>query len=186
MASDFPILHGLLIDLRELSNDDISDITNLMTSNIARFLWEVPFPYTSENARNFIDSSKSSFKALEGVNFAIEYHNNSKGCKPLIGTISLKGINWASKRAHIGYWIGEQYWGIGLGTESVKLVINYAFSVLQLEKICAYVYPDNKASIRVLEKNRFEKKGKVNEYHKMSGRYRNSLIFVIQNTKVTN
>lgn len=53
----------------------------------------------------------------------------------------------------MGYWIGESFWGNGIASESVELIINYAFSVLKLEEVYAYVYSQNKRSIRVLEKN---------------------------------
>ncbi|HJU59467.1 MAG TPA: GNAT family protein, partial [Nitrososphaeraceae archaeon] len=71
--------------------------------------------------------------------------------------------------------------GKGIATECVKLVVNYAFDVLELEEISAYVFPDNNSSIRVLEKNGFEKTKKVNEYHPISKRYRNSLVYIIKN-----
>jgi ribosomal-protein-alanine N-acetyltransferase len=154
-----------------------------MTRKIAKFLWDIPYPYTREKALEFVNSSKRTFKSLEAVNFAIEYNSDFETRKKVIGTISLKNINLTTKVSHIGYWLGEQYWGMGLGTESVCLVINYAFSAIGLEKICAFVYPDNKGSIRVLEKSGFKIGGQVNEYHKISGTYRNSLIYVIQNTR---
>jgi [ribosomal protein S5]-alanine N-acetyltransferase len=183
MPLNFPKIQGLHINLRELSGDDVPDITRLMTRKIAKFLWEIPYPYTRENALEFVNSSKRSFKSLEAVNFVIEYKSHLEAHKKVIGTISLKNINLTTKVSHIGYWLGEQYWGMGLGTESVCLVINYAFSAIELEKICAFVYPDNKSSIRVLEKSGFKIGGQVNEYHKITGTYRNSLIYVIQNTR---
>jgi [ribosomal protein S5]-alanine N-acetyltransferase len=183
LPSDFPKLQGLHINLRELSGDDMPDITRLMTKKIARFLWEVPYPYTRENALDLVDSSKRSFKSLQAVNFVIEYNNDLETRKKVIGTISLKNINLATKVSHIGYWIGEQYWGMGFGTESVRIVVSYAFSVVGLEKICAFVYPDNKGSIRVLEKSGFKMGGQVNEFHRISGTYRNSLIYIIQSTR---
>ena len=69
--------------------------------------------------------------------------------------------------------------------QNLKLVINYAFDVLKLEEISAYVFPDNNPSIRVLEKNRFGKTGEVNEYHPLSQRCRNSLIYTIKNKNYT-
>ena len=41
----------------------------------------------------------------------------------------------------------------------MALVINHAFSVSGLEDVYAYVYSENKASMRVLEKNGITKKG---------------------------
>jgi ribosomal-protein-alanine N-acetyltransferase len=180
MTYGFPKLHGVSVTLREISDKDIQEITQLMTRNVARFLWEVPYPYKRKNAQDFVNTSRSDFKLLRAVNFAIDYHGSYRPNNLLIGTISLKDIDWLTKSANIGYWTGEKYWGKGIGTECVRLVIDYAFSILGLEELCAYVYPTNKGSIRILEKNGLKIKGKVNEYNKLQGRYRISLLYVIQ------
>jgi ribosomal-protein-alanine N-acetyltransferase len=171
---------GLLVDLRELSINDAKDISRLMTYNISKSLWQVPYPYTVGNAVNFINSCHRDFESLKAVNFAIQYKNNLGDVNRFVGIVSLKNIDSDNKKANVGYWNGEQYWGNGLATESVALVINYAFSVLGLEEISAYVYSENKASIRVLEKNGMTKKEEVNEYNQMSGRYKNTIKFAIQ------
>jgi RimJ/RimL family protein N-acetyltransferase len=157
---NFPKLFGILVNLRELSIIVAQDIVHLTSYNISRYLYDIPNPYTLEHALNFIKSS---------LNFAIEYKDMKKSvlCSSLllVGTISLKNINLVDKKANLGYWIGEQYWGRGIATECITLVICYAFSELELEEVSAYVFPENKASIRVLEKNDMKKKGEVNEYH---------------------
>lgn len=178
--TQYPRINGLLVNLRELSINDAMDISRLMTYNISRSLWEVPYPYTIENALEFINSSHKDFKSLKAVNFAIQYKNNLEGVNRIVGIIGLKNIDYDKKNTNLGYWIGEPYWGNGIATESVTLVINYAFSVLGLEEVYAYVYSENKASIRVLEKNGMTKKGEANEYNQMSDRYKNSFKFMIQ------
>jgi ribosomal-protein-alanine N-acetyltransferase len=175
-----PKIKGLLVDLRELSINDAVDISRLMTYNISKSLWQVPYPYNVENDVNFINSCHRNFVSLKAVNFAIQYKNNLGDVNRFVGIVSLKNIDSDNKKANVGYWIGEQYWGNGLATESVALVINYAFSVLGLEEISAYVYSENKASIRVLEKNGMTKKEEVNEYNQISGRYKNTIKFAIQ------
>jgi len=178
--TQYPRINGLLVNLREVSINDAMDISRLMTYNISRSLWEVPYPYTIENALEFINSSHKDFKSLKAVNFAIQYKNNLEGVNRIVGIIGLKNIDYDKKNTNLGYWIGEPYWGNGIATESVTLVINYAFSVLGLEEVYAYVYSENKASIRVLEKNGMTKKGEANEYNQMSDRYKNSFKFMIQ------
>ena len=178
--TQYPRINGLLVNLRELSINDAMDISRLMTYNISRSLWEVPYPYTIENALEFINSSHRDFKSLKAVNFAIQYKYNLEGVNRIVGIIGLKNIDYDKKNTNLGYWIGEPYWGNGIATESVTLVINYAFSVLGLKEVYAYVYSENKASIRVLEKNGMTKKGEVNEYNQMSDRYKNSFKFMIQ------
>ena len=176
----FPKLNGLLVKLREFSISDAVDISDLMSYNISKSLWQVPYPYSQENAVNFISSNHRDFELQKAVNFAIEYKNNPVGVSRLVGTINLKNVNFDKKKATVGYWIGELYWGNGIATESVALVITYAFSVLGLEEICAYVFSENKASIRVLEKNGMIKKGELDEYNRMSGRYQRTTKYVIQ------
>ena len=83
--------------------------------------------------------------------------------------------------SNIGYWIGKQYQGKGIATECIKLVVNYAFDILKLEEISAYVFPENNPSIRILEKNGFVKMYEVNEYHPLSNRYRKSLMYTLKN-----
>ncbi len=81
---------------------------------------------------------------------------------------------------NMGYWIGEHYWHRDIVSECIRLIIDYAFSTeLELKEVSAYVFPENKASIRVLEKNGMKKRGEINEYHEISKRYRNSLKYSI-------
>ena len=179
----FPILDGILVNLREVSINDAQDIAHLMSYNISKYLWEVPNPYSVEDALNFIKSAHNDFNSLKALHFAIEYKGESKPGNNVVfvGAISLKNIDLVNKKANLGYWIGEQYWGRGIATECIRLIIDYAFSAeLRLKELSAYVFPENKASIRVLEKNGMKKIEEVNEYHKMSRRYLNSLKYMIR------
>jgi [ribosomal protein S5]-alanine N-acetyltransferase len=151
-----------------------------MSYNISKSLWQVPYPYTVEIAVNFISSSHRDFESQKAINFAIEYKNNPEGLSRLVGTISFKNMDFDKKKAIVGYRIGELYWGNGIATESVALVITYAFSILRLEEICAYVFSENNASTRVLEKNGMIKKEELNEFNKMFGRYQRTTKYVIQ------
>jgi RimJ/RimL family protein N-acetyltransferase len=161
----FPKLSGKLVNLRELSINDATTMVSLMSYDISKYLYDVPYPYTIEDALKFIKSSCDDFRLHKAITFAIDYKNNSQSIHLLVGTIGIKDIDYITKKANIGYWIGKQYQGKGIATECVKLVVNYAFDVLELEEISAYVFPENKSSIRVLEKNGFVKTtAEINEY----------------------
>ena len=135
-----------------------------MSHEIAKYLYEVTYPYKIEDAMYFIKSSYDDFRLLKAITFAIDYKNQSQSFQLLSGTIGIKDIDYVNKKANIGYWIGKQYHGKGIATECIKLVVNYAFDLLDLEEILAYVFPDNNPSIRVLEKNGFVKTSEVNEF----------------------
>ena len=189
ILSTFPKLFGALVNLRELSAEDAQDMTHLMNCNISKYLYNVPDPYSVQDALNFIKSSHSDFKSLTGLHFAIEYRRGKSEPRSnnnllFVGSIGLKNIDLVNKKANLGYWIGEQYWNRGIATECVRLMIDYALSSqLALNEISAYVFPENKASIQVLEKNGMRSNGEVNEYHEISKRYRKSLEYVILKTE---
>jgi len=177
----FPRLKGVLINLREFSLNDAQTVSRLMNYDISKYLYEVPDPYTVQDALEFIKKAHNDFENLSALHFAIEYKSRSElkdnNYPVLVGSIGLKNIDLINKKASLGYWIGKQYWGRGIATECVGLIIDYAFSSddLGLREVIAYVFPENNASIRVLVKNGMKKDGEVNEYHELSKGYRNSL-----------
>jgi ribosomal-protein-alanine N-acetyltransferase len=78
----------------------------------------------------------------------------------LIGIVMLGEIaRGPLQSAYLGYCIDQQVSGNGYASEAVNLLVQYGLNQLHLHRIEANVMPDNGASIRVLEKNRFEKEG---------------------------
>lgn len=57
----------------------------------------------------------------------------------------------------IGYTLGEEYWGRGLGTEVCKALIEYCLSMHQQKDIVAVTDPENTGSQKVLMKNGFRR-----------------------------
>lgn len=56
------------------------------------------------------------------------------------------------QETEIAYAIGKSYWGFGLGTEAARAVLRFGFETVQLARIIAVAFPDNTASLRVMEK----------------------------------
>src|SRR5919108_6235601 len=92
----FPKLFGNLVNLRGILIDDAQPITQLlMNYNVSKHLWEVPNPYSIEDALGFIKCANSDFRSMKALHFAIEYKGKSKPRNNLkfVGTISLKNID---------------------------------------------------------------------------------------------
>ena len=118
--------------------NDAQATANLTDYNNSKYLYEVPNPYSVQDALTFINSAHNDFESLSTLDLAIEY----KGMSELrdnypymfVGSIGLKNIDLINKKADLGYWIGEEYWGRRIATECVRLIINYAFSSSGLGK----------------------------------------------------
>jgi len=107
----------------------------------------MPFPYTLQDADNFIAMSQDrEGKYRQAITFEGEFCG-------LIGIHFLSDVNRLS--AEIGYWIGEPYWGKGIATKAISLMVDYGFENYDLVRIFASVFENNMASARVLEKNGF-------------------------------
>ncbi|KAL4201594.1 hypothetical protein AMTRI_Chr02g216950 [Amborella trichopoda] len=83
-----------------------------------------------------------------------------------IGSICLtQGSGEALCRGEIGYALAFKYWGQGLATHAVNMVLSSVFKDKpELERIEALVDADNVGSQRVLEKVGFKKEGLLRKY----------------------
>ena len=95
----------------------------------------------------------------------------------LVGIAGFNWINWQARWGEILYYLSPEERGKGYGTETVKLLCDYAFAHLNLHKVWAKVHEDNPPSIRVLEKNGFSLSGRFREHVWSNGRYLDELIY---------
>lgn len=68
--------------------------------------------------------------------------------------IGFAGLKYLADRAEtdLGFRLIQSYWGRGIATEASRPLLEYGFRELGLERIIALVFPENLASVRVLEK----------------------------------
>ena len=60
----------------------------------------------------------------------------------------------------VGYWIARPYWGMGICTEALRLVVDYCFNEKGFSTLWGDFFPDNPASGRVMEKCGFTDTGR--------------------------
>ncbi len=70
----------------------------------------------------------------------------------VLGDIGFKGKPDGNKVVEVGYGFLESYWNNGYATESVGVLIQWAFETSKVDKVIAETLHDNYGSIRVLEK----------------------------------
>jgi hypothetical protein len=71
VLNTFPRLIGALLNLRELSINDAHAIADLMNYNISKNLYEVPDPYSIQDALAFINKAHNDFESPSALHFAI-------------------------------------------------------------------------------------------------------------------
>ena len=96
------------------------------------------------------------------VTFAIELEGR------LVGYIELAQIDRREGRAAVGIVIGDRSaWRRGVGSAAVRILLDYGFTVMGLERIYAEVYDYNEASRRLFEHVGFVHEGvlRQHEFH---------------------
>lgn len=77
-----------------------------------------------------------------------------------IGNIKLGPINRHHKFADMGIIVGDKaFWGKGVATEAIELMVSYAFNTLKLHKLTAGAYANNVGSIKAFKKAGFKIEG---------------------------
>ena len=130
-----------------------------------------PYPYTDRDARNWLDA----VIGLEPeTNFAIDVAGEAVG-----GIGYTMQYDVARRSAEIGYWLGEDFWGRGIATESLIAVTNHAFANHDLCRVFAHVFDWNQASARVLEKAGYAFEGRMRKSVTKEGQTIDQLMFAM-------
>ncbi len=110
----------------------------------ARYLLNVPWPYTRDDAAKWIAQC-----------LLAEPEKNARFVVVLDGTpIGGAGMSIDPKNqvAELGYSLGVAHWGKGYATESARAVLDYGFEERELAVVFARCDVRNPTSVRVMQK----------------------------------
>jgi [ribosomal protein S5]-alanine N-acetyltransferase len=104
----------------------------------------------------------------------------------LVGGLTLGQIRRSVVQSGtLGYWIGAPHARQGLMTAAVRAIIGYGFTTLRLHRIEASCLPNNRESIRLLERTGFTKEGYARAYLRINGAWQDHLLFALLDTDVS-
>ena len=157
--------------LTRFQSGDLDALVELLNDPSISEFTTVPHPYTRGNAREWMRFvNQTTRKHGETRQFAIRYNNL------LAGGFDFRRLQ-KNHKGEIGYWLGSSFRGLGIMTEVVDAACQYARKRWKLERIEAFVYPHNQASIRVLERCGFSKEGLLRKYYRRNKGLVDALLF---------
>ncbi|PLS04731.1 GNAT family N-acetyltransferase [Neobacillus cucumis] len=156
----FPILETKRLKLIELKHHHMKAVYEILSlEEVTRFYGTSPFTLPAEATR-LIDIYHKNYLDKRGIRWGIKLKENQR----IIGTLGLNVLHLKNKRAEIGYELHPLYWRKGFAEEAVSEVIKFSFKQLNLHRIGAVVYPENEASLALLEKLGFTNEGLLRGY----------------------
>lgn len=146
------------VAIRPLIMNDLPDLVKAANDQgVSAFLRDrFPYPYTEAAGSSYLTFCEQG-NPQETLQYAILVDDRFAGCIGIEKESDVYRLN-----GELGYWLGRSYWGQGIATKAVELMVDEAFTKLDIHRIHAEVFEPNKASQRVLEKNDFVKEG---HYH---------------------
>ena len=156
---------GKIIYLREVRESDVNDeyYSWLNDPEINQFLETRFFPRSKNDILSYVRKMDGN---PDEIFFAICIKENDKH----IGNIKLGPINWIHRKGDISLVIGNKdYWGRGIAAEAIGLVIDFAFKVLNLHKLCAGYYESNIGSAKAFAKCGFIEEGRYRQEYFLNG-----------------
>ncbi len=159
--------------IRPLQESDALSLATLANNeNVSKNLRDYfPSPYTLEDAESFIPFTLSK-SPLE--NFAICWKGNFVG---ICGVHPHDDIH--KYTGEMGYWIGEPFWGKGITSTAIKLLVKYCWEHTSFERLQAITFEYNIGSMRVLEKAGMSKEGVLRKHVFKHGKFYDAPIYSI-------
>ncbi|MCL1934232.1 MAG: GNAT family N-acetyltransferase [Candidatus Azobacteroides sp.] len=121
-------------------------------------------PYSKFALRDYLTDS------LQGIVYTRQLRLMAveKKSRATIGTVDLFDYDPIHQRAGIGILVDTPYRHNGLGTEILRLTAEYAFNVLHLNQLYAYIPLSNTISFNLLCKCGYEQAGLLKSWLKTS------------------
>ncbi|MCY1081488.1 GNAT family N-acetyltransferase [Archangium lansingense] len=168
-----PFLLGPRLYFRPVERDDAPRLAAFVNHPDVRRNLLVHRPMNTAQEVSFVDALTASQR---DVLFAIVLRDGDR----MIGTCGLHDMDFRSRRATFGMLIGEpSEWHKGYGSETTRMVLDYGFGTLNLNRIDLQVLEHNVAGIRAYEKAGFRHEGVLRQHHYVDGAYVDTLMMGI-------
>jgi RimJ/RimL family protein N-acetyltransferase len=152
---------GERVRLRRLESEDSTLILAHWNKYELRQYLPTPLPTSHDDMSQYIESANEAFGKKSKFTFGIETKDDST----LIGIIDLANISWMSSNGEIGIFaiFHPDYRGKGLGKDAIVVLLDVAFSVLNMHSVYLWVASFNERAIDFYERIGFKTQGKLRE-----------------------
>ena len=100
--------------------------------------------------------------------------------------VAFPEIDWKGKKTSFGYWLSPEFEGKGIVIRCVKELIEYAFYILDLNRIEISCAEDNSRSRALPEKLGFIKEGILRDYYYLNGDLHNLVVYSLLKSDTEN
>jgi RimJ/RimL family protein N-acetyltransferase len=174
------MIAGEHVILRAFEREDAERSYRWMNDpNIVRTL-KTRYPIAFQSEQEWIEHAIHA-EASER-HFAIE----RKDDRSHIGNASIHEIDWVSRRAWFGLFIGEPTaWNRGFGGDAIRTLVRFAFEEMNLSKLSIRVFEYNDRAKHVLESHGFVTEGLLKRDFYREGTFHDIVLYSVFREQTT-
>ena len=172
-AKSLPAIPTERLLLREVTSEDVPALFGVFGDPVVcRYRLRPALRDVAAAAALQADIARA-FEAREQFQWGIA----ERATGTLVGTCTLHSLSEEHRRAEVGYTLARAAWGKGYVAEALPALLAFAFESLALHRLEANVDPRNERSIRVLEREGFEREGHLRERYHVEGEVQDALLY---------
>lgn len=171
----FPELETERLLLRQLREGDARHLFQYFSLDEVTEYYDLDSFKEIEQAESLIRSWNQRWENGEGIRWGITLKTEDR----VIGTCGFH--NWIKEhsKAEVGYELTPEYWRKGIMTEAIEEIVRFGFKELGLNRIEAFIDPENISSRKLLEKTGLQEEGLLRECFFEKNRFVDAVIFAI-------
>ena len=161
------------IALRGWRVDDVPAIVDACQDpELSRWLPMMPYPYSEQDAREYVARTNETWAAGAGCTFAVV----DAATGDLLGSIGMRLEMFHS--ATIGYWVRREARGRGVARRALVAASRWSFDELGLKRMQLLTDPENEISQRVAERAGYTREAVLRSHLEyQDGRRSDSIMF---------
>lgn len=163
----FPHITTEKITLRKIISSDIDSLFEIYNNESLFQYTPVNHKKNKSTVKNMIGHFDRDFNKQKEIFLGICLNDN---LNKIVGVAEIFDYNRAVNMITIGYRLNEQSWGKGIATLTVKAMTDYLFNHIGINRIQAFVMPENIKSKNVLQRNGFIKEGTIRQGYVWRGK----------------
>ncbi len=147
---------------------------DMADSEMARLSWSIPFPRSTERAKQWAADAAMAEPKDDNFRFVIE---NLQG--EVVGSLNAHGCNRRNGTFEYGTALGRQHRRKGYAREAIQIVLSYFFRELRYQKANVLIYAFNETSLKLHESLGFQYEGRLRRHVFSDGAYHDALMMGI-------
>lgn len=162
----FPRIVTDEITLRKIVDSDLDSIFEIYSNEKLFQYTPIMLKKNKDTVANMIGHFERDYHKRKCIFLAICLNSEPDN---VVGIAEMFEYSDEINMITIGYRINDRFWSRGIATKTVKAMTDYLFNEIGINRIQAFIMPENIKSQKVVERNGFIKEGIIRQGYVWKG-----------------